>query len=331
VLAADPSPAKVDLFMPWFISDYLASTALFTTLEHGAYSLLLMHMWAQGGTLPLDHDRLAQVARVRDADQWAKIWQEISVRFVTAGPGRITHRRLQAELEEARRLKTEASERGRAGAAGRWPKYRAKLEEAAEVLRKPSGEEVAAVPSTSGDPCKAGVSDAHPGDVSRPKTAHGSASREVFALGMPEQMPGHCPSNALQSPSPPVTDPDPERVHAGPEAGAGAWPEQKSGTVHQLVLRARGQPSLCDFHVGGVNVGRPAVPPRLPGCDECVRIRAAQLAARARPRPPDTPQTAGEILGAGGWPPREPRKGPHRAHWPSTERQSELFEDRRGS
>jgi uncharacterized protein YdaU (DUF1376 family) len=292
---------KVDVYMPWYPKDYMASTALFSTEESGAYSLLLMQMWIEGGTLPLEHDRLARVAKVADPDAWAAIWRVISVKFMPAAgqPGRITQRRLGAELVKARALKVVASDRGREGAAGRWGK------------RKPKPQETPAAPPEA------------PAPVAVP-------APEPAPAPMPEHMLGQCSSIALQSPITNHQDPDPERARAGPDAGAG--PEPKTGTVHQLVLRARGQPSLCDFHVGGVNVGRPAVPPRLPGCDECRRIRAGQLAARARPRPPDTPQTAGEILSAGGWPPREPRKAPHRAPGPSsTERQSELFEDRRGS
>ncbi|HKO84909.1 MAG TPA: DUF1376 domain-containing protein [Actinomycetota bacterium] len=291
--AADPAP-KVDVWMPWYVSDYLTSTALFSTLESGAYSLLLMHMWEQGGTLPLDHERLARAARVTDPDAWASIWREISVRFVPAGNGRITHPKLMAKLQEARQLKAEASDRGRAGAAGRWGKTR--KSRARQPRPAPQQQEAA------------------------PAAPPPAADAGAHARAMPEQC-----SSPSPSPSPDVPDPERARAPAEPEPETGAWPEPKREPIrfnHGAVTRARGQPPpasrqmrlgaprMCDFHDGGRNIGQPAIPPR-DACAECQRIRAHRQAARASPRPASRPQGAGEVLGAGGWPPREP--------WPDRE------------
>ena len=135
-------------------------------------------------------------------------------------------------------------------------------------------------------------------------------------------------------------DPERAHAHAIPEPDAGAWPERRAEPVrfNHGVLRARGQPPppatrqlqlmpaerlcdrargqppppatrqlqlmpaerLCDFHASGRNAGQPAIPPRLPACTECVRIRAGQLAARASPRRASEPSSGGEILGGAG-------------------------------
>jgi uncharacterized protein YdaU (DUF1376 family) len=212
---ADPAP-KVDVYMPWFCKDYMASTALFSTEEHGAYSLLLMQMWLEGGTLPLEHDRLARVARVTDPTRWAAIWQVISVKFMSAGEGRITNRKLDEVLEDARARKVAATDKGRAGAEGRWSKRN-------RLGIAPLAPEPAREPESAPAP-----------PAPAPEPMHDASSGH-----MPEQ----CPSNALQSP-PSKEDPDPERAHARAIPDAGAWPRPKPEPVrfNHGVVRARGQP-----------------------------------------------------------------------------------------
>jgi len=58
---------------------FIADTVHLTCEETAAYVLLMMHLWRDGfgqKTLPLDHKRLARMARV-SPKMWKKIWTAI--------------------------------------------------------------------------------------------------------------------------------------------------------------------------------------------------------------------------------------------------------------
>lgn len=81
--------------MPLYVDTYLADTGHLTTLEHGAYMLLIMHYWQKGG-LPADERMIARVARMT-ADQWIESREVLAMLF---GDG-WTHKRIDAELAKA--------------------------------------------------------------------------------------------------------------------------------------------------------------------------------------------------------------------------------------
>lgn len=82
-------------WMPLYVADYLADTGHLSTLEHGAYMLLIMHYWQTGG-LPDDDRKLARIARLQ-LDQWQEIRDTLADLF---GP-RWEHKRIDAELAHA--------------------------------------------------------------------------------------------------------------------------------------------------------------------------------------------------------------------------------------
>ncbi len=85
-------------WMPLYVSDYLGDTGHLSTLEHGAYMLLIMHYW-QTGALPDDDRKLSRIARMT-GEQWADVRDTMADMF---GP-RWTHKRIDAELAHAEQV-----------------------------------------------------------------------------------------------------------------------------------------------------------------------------------------------------------------------------------
>lgn len=85
-------------WMPLYVSDYLGDTGHLSTLEHGAYMLLIMHYW-QTGALPDDDRKLARIARMQP-DEWQDVRGTIAGMF---GDG-WTHKRIDAELAHAEQV-----------------------------------------------------------------------------------------------------------------------------------------------------------------------------------------------------------------------------------
>ncbi len=98
---------------PLWTDAYLADTGHLTTLEHGAYFLLLMAMWRAGGTLPNDDKKLARFAHLTNG-QWARIRATIMSFFAEVENGQITQWRLIDELEHVRRVRKKQSDNARA-------------------------------------------------------------------------------------------------------------------------------------------------------------------------------------------------------------------------
>lgn len=113
--------------LPFWTDAYLADTGHLTTIEHGAYMLLLMAMWRSGGTLPNDDKRLARFAKLT-SPQWNRI-KSIILEFMTVSDDGqfVTQGRLSDELQYVRdhstkqaknsrqRWKTETAPRGPVG------------------------------------------------------------------------------------------------------------------------------------------------------------------------------------------------------------------------
>src|SRR5262245_45399367 len=89
-------------WMPLYIADYLSDTRHLTTIQHGAYLLLIMHYWRTGG-LPNDDAQLARIVQMAP-HTWAR-WMKpkLAPLFVIA-PDRWHHKRIDQELAKREEL-----------------------------------------------------------------------------------------------------------------------------------------------------------------------------------------------------------------------------------
>lgn len=149
--------AKTDVWMPLYIADYLADTSRLTTVQHGAYLLLIMDYW-RNGVLPDDDSILAQITKMQP-DAWALIRTSI-VRFFTIENGAFVHKRIESEKEKATGNKQAKSISGSIGASSKWGnsdnenklKRSERLANARQLARHSSGE-WDALKSVCGDAC----------------------------------------------------------------------------------------------------------------------------------------------------------------------------------
>jgi len=99
-------------WMPFYVADYLGDTRHLSTLEHGAYLLLIFHYW-QRGSLPVDDGRLAIIAGL-SAEEWGRCRPVIAEFFTSEWK----HNRIDDELAAA----VEKSGKARAAARAAWDK-----------------------------------------------------------------------------------------------------------------------------------------------------------------------------------------------------------------
>jgi uncharacterized protein YdaU (DUF1376 family) len=99
--------------MPLYVRDYLADTGHLSTLEHGAYLLLIMHYW-QHGSLPKSEKKRAAACRVSE-QKWKTIKNEISQFFDADW----RHKRIDAELKKANEIMVKRRAAGKKSASSR--------------------------------------------------------------------------------------------------------------------------------------------------------------------------------------------------------------------
>lgn len=115
--------SKIKTWMPVYIGDYLADTMRLSTLQHGAYFLLMLEYWRQG-PLPDDMDELSAIARA-ERKTWDKsIWPTLKRFFSKAEDGLLHQKRADIELGIAANKSSKRS----AAANARWSKDESKTD-----------------------------------------------------------------------------------------------------------------------------------------------------------------------------------------------------------
>ncbi|MFC0132070.1 hypothetical protein CR105_24495 [Massilia eurypsychrophila] len=109
---------KADIWMPLYVSDYLAATMHLSAEQHGAYLLLLMVAWKSEGRLPNDPVQLQAISRLNPV-RWKANEAALKAFFFVTSEYWINNR-LREELAKANRITEAKARSGRKGAAARW-------------------------------------------------------------------------------------------------------------------------------------------------------------------------------------------------------------------
>lgn len=96
-------------WMPMYWGDYLRDTRDLTTLQHGAYLLLIAHYW-QHKSLPASEKQLAAITGL-SVHKWRTIRDPIAAKFSDGW----THKRIDHELAESERKINQRVIAGRSG------------------------------------------------------------------------------------------------------------------------------------------------------------------------------------------------------------------------
>lgn len=111
------SSKKPDAWMPFYVADYLADTGRLTTEEHGAYFLMICDYW-KTGPLPDDDRVLARITGMKPS-AWRRT-RKILQSFFIVVDGVWRHKRIDQEIESAKKGAEKRSEQAAKAAAQRW-------------------------------------------------------------------------------------------------------------------------------------------------------------------------------------------------------------------
>jgi uncharacterized protein YdaU (DUF1376 family) len=101
-------------FIAFYMGDYQKDTQHLSTLEHGAYFLLLQHCWTHG-SIPCHNQGRAQIARV-SPQMWVHLRPKLEPFFDEQG----RQKRATKEVEKADKTRLKQSVAGYRGAEKRW-------------------------------------------------------------------------------------------------------------------------------------------------------------------------------------------------------------------
>jgi uncharacterized protein YdaU (DUF1376 family) len=129
---------KPAVWMPFYTSDYLVATTHLNTEQHGAYMLLIMAAWHNGGTITSDEEHLQAITKL-SPEQWIKSNKTLQ-KFFSISRDYWTHGRVKEEFDKASVLIDAKSKAGRVGAKSRWEKRTVSEEESMQLTNKLLGQ-----------------------------------------------------------------------------------------------------------------------------------------------------------------------------------------------
>jgi uncharacterized protein YdaU (DUF1376 family) len=113
--------------MPLWVDDFLKDTSKRTLLEKGAYLVLLMEMWKEGGSIAHRDEDIAPRLGI-SVREWMKLKPRLMDFLFVYGPPdaeMLSQKRLQKEWNYVQDVRARMSAKGKQGASGRWQKQKA--------------------------------------------------------------------------------------------------------------------------------------------------------------------------------------------------------------
>ena len=101
-----------------WIGAYLADTMHLTTLQHGAYFLLLIAYWRERAALPDDDDQLRSITKL-ERSEW-RATRPVLAKFFKVDAGVWWHKRVEHEIAVAEARSKKAAEKASKAAQARW-------------------------------------------------------------------------------------------------------------------------------------------------------------------------------------------------------------------
>ena len=117
-------------WMPLYVGDYYRDTRHLTTLQHGAYMLLIMEYWTKG-YLPKEPLKLRKICGLSYHQ-----WQSNSLAIASFFTPDWRHARIERELEKSKEISMKRAVYGARG--GRISRHRNNLERFTVVNANPS-------------------------------------------------------------------------------------------------------------------------------------------------------------------------------------------------
>jgi uncharacterized protein YdaU (DUF1376 family) len=131
------SAGKNDIWMPLYIGDYLADTMHLNTQQHGAYLLLLFHLWRRG-SLPNDDTALAKITGLTQKE-WSNA-RAVLEPYFKVNEEFWQHNRVERERIRIAARQQKCGVRAKTAARQRWDKHAPSMTQALLVDAIPEPE-----------------------------------------------------------------------------------------------------------------------------------------------------------------------------------------------